>query len=238
MDLYYRLNVFPVRVPALRERVDDIPVLVDYFVSRFAWCMGKRIQAVDRRTLDALVGYHWPGNIRELQNVIERGVILSDGDVFRLERDAFSSIADNGSNRAPAGGAAPPDARRAVIESALRETRGRVAGPHGRKIARQGADSMLRITTARDGQSDLTVRLCGQFTSEYVPEIEDAIRREHTLDQNVRLDLSHVTFVDRPAMVFLCAAAGRKMRIENLPSYVRRWIDQERICGSNGTDSR
>src|SRR5437016_13409452 len=84
-DLYYRLNVFPIHAPSLKERIDDIPILVDYFISRFATRMGKRIRQIDRRTLEAFERYSWPGNIRELQNVIERGVILADSEVFRLE---------------------------------------------------------------------------------------------------------------------------------------------------------
>src|SRR5437879_3276175 len=84
-DLYYRLNVFPVHAPALRERIDDIPILVDYFISRFATRMGKRISQIDRRTLDTFERYSWPGNIRELQNVIERGVLLADSEVFPLD---------------------------------------------------------------------------------------------------------------------------------------------------------
>src|SRR5215813_3492437 len=91
MDLYYRLNVFPIHVPSLRERSDDIPILVDYFATRLATRMGKRIRQVEKRTLDAMQQYAWPGNIRELQNVIERGVILSDGEVFRLEPGTLPS---------------------------------------------------------------------------------------------------------------------------------------------------
>src|SRR5262249_5619316 len=85
MDLYYRLNVFPIHVPALRDRADDIPILVDYFASRLGSRMGKRIRQIEKRTLDAMLQYSWPGNIRELQNIIERGVILAEGEVFRLE---------------------------------------------------------------------------------------------------------------------------------------------------------
>ena len=84
-DLYYRLNVFPIHSPSLKQRQDDIPILVDYFISRFSTRMGKRINQIDRRTMDAMQRYSWPGNIRELQNVIERGVILADSEVFRLE---------------------------------------------------------------------------------------------------------------------------------------------------------
>jgi formate hydrogenlyase transcriptional activator len=84
-DLYYRLNVFPVHMPPLRERLDDIPLLIGYFVARLARRMGKRIRQIEKRTLDAMLQYSWPGNIRELQNIIERGVVLGEGEVFRLE---------------------------------------------------------------------------------------------------------------------------------------------------------
>jgi formate hydrogenlyase transcriptional activator len=84
-DLYYRLNVFPVHVPALRERSDDIPILIAYFLTRLARRMGKRIRHIEQRTFVAMQQYSWPGNIRELQNVIERGVILAEGEIFRLE---------------------------------------------------------------------------------------------------------------------------------------------------------
>src|SRR5207247_9295227 len=97
VDLYYRLNVFPIHAPALRERIDDIPILVDYFVSRFATRMGKRIRQIDRRTLDALERYSWPGNIRELQNVIERGLILADSEVFRVEPGTLREDSQDGS---------------------------------------------------------------------------------------------------------------------------------------------
>jgi formate hydrogenlyase transcriptional activator len=130
MDLYYRLNVFPIGMPALRERPDDIPILVDYFISRFAGRMGKRITQIDRRTSEALQQYTWPGNIRELQNVIERGVILADGNVFRLEPGTLrqtSTTTEATSQIAPAG----RDDQRAQIEAMLKETRGRISGPDG-----------------------------------------------------------------------------------------------------------
>jgi transcriptional regulator with GAF, ATPase, and Fis domain len=130
MDLYYRLNVFPVHVPSLRERSDDIPILVDYFATRLARRMGKRIRQIDKASLDAMVQYSWPGNIRELQNVIERGVILADSDVFRLEPSAFihqavpvvTTVAEPANSQTD---------QRAQIETALRQTRGRVSGPDG-----------------------------------------------------------------------------------------------------------
>jgi len=84
-DLFYRLNVFPIVVPALRERADDIPLLVEYFVGRYAKAAGKKIRHVGKATLDQLQRYHWPGNIRELQNVVERAVVLSETDTFDVD---------------------------------------------------------------------------------------------------------------------------------------------------------
>jgi transcriptional regulator with GAF, ATPase, and Fis domain len=84
-DLFYRLNVFPIEVPPLRERTDDILMLVEYFVRRYASLAGKHFKSIDKKTLDMLQTYDWPGNIRELQNVIERSVILNSGDVFAVD---------------------------------------------------------------------------------------------------------------------------------------------------------
>jgi formate hydrogenlyase transcriptional activator len=134
MDLYYRLNVFPVHVPALRERTDDIPILVDYFAARLAGRMGKRIREIETRTLDAMLRYSWPGNIRELQNVIERGVILADGEVFRLEPGALKADSRKASSDRSLREAEPAESRdrqKAEIEAVLQETRGRISGPDG-----------------------------------------------------------------------------------------------------------
>src|SRR5512138_405854 len=129
MDLFYRLNVFQVHVPPLRERVNDIPVLVDYFAVRSAERTGKKISRIERESLCVMQQYSWPGNIRELQNVIERCVILAEGEVLRL---------DSGMLMQGASSAAPTPIttgfgsdRRAQIEAVLRETRGKVYGPHG-----------------------------------------------------------------------------------------------------------
>src|SRR4029077_10406622 len=84
-DLYYRLNVFPVRLPPLRERLEDLPLLVEYLVQRYAAKIGKRLRHVSKPTLDLLQSYSWPGNVRELQNVIERAVVLSDGETFSVD---------------------------------------------------------------------------------------------------------------------------------------------------------
>lgn len=130
MDLYYRLNVFPVHVPPLRDRTDDIPVLVDYFAGRLARRMGKQIRQIEKRTLDAMQQYSWPGNIRELQNVIERGVILAESEVFRLEPGTLrlEPDANAGSRVVSTDGRAQ---QKSKIEGVLKETRGKVSGPDG-----------------------------------------------------------------------------------------------------------
>jgi formate hydrogenlyase transcriptional activator len=125
MDLFYRLSVFPVEVPALRHRADDIPVLVDYFISRLANRMGKRIRQIDKRTLESMQQYSWPGNIRELQNIIERGVILTEGEVFRLDPDILQTSASKESATPPVG------QKKMEIEAVLKETRGRISGQEG-----------------------------------------------------------------------------------------------------------
>ena len=130
-DLYYRLNVFPIHAPSLKERIDDIPILVDYFISRFATRMGKRIRQIDRRTLEAFERYSWPGNIRELQNVIERGVILADSEVFRLEPGTLPKDSQNSSEAPASESSNTREQQKAQIEAVLKETRGRIAGPDG-----------------------------------------------------------------------------------------------------------
>lgn len=90
---------------------------------------------------------------------------------------------------------------------------------------------MLKITTIRESPTSFRVHLCGQFTGEYVPELENALSLETSEIQKVALDLSDVTFVDREAMLFLCGARFRNVSIENIPSYVIRWIEQEGRCG-------
>jgi len=129
MDLFYRLNVFPVTVPPLRERVNDIPVLVDYFAARLAARTGKKISQVEKRSLCAMQQYSWPGNIRELQNVIERCVILADGEVLRVDPGMLMQEPQS-LVTAPIATGFGSD-RKAQIEAVLRETRGRVYGPRG-----------------------------------------------------------------------------------------------------------
>src|SRR5467141_2274849 len=128
-DLFYRLNVFPIRVPPLRERAEDIPILVEYLVDRFAKQTGKIIRNVEKQTLQRLTAYDWPGNVRELQNVIERAVVLSEGETFVIDESWLAR-----KQRKPSTGTAVTtlsDGEKALIEAALTETHGRVAGPRG-----------------------------------------------------------------------------------------------------------
>jgi formate hydrogenlyase transcriptional activator len=131
-DLFYRLNVFPIEIPPLRERREDIPLLVEYFIDRYARKAGKNFQAVSKKSLDLLQSYPWPGNIRELQNVIERSVVVCETENFSVDESWLS--------RKPL--ANPPKSQlelseklaaqeKELIEAALRESGGRVSGPSG-----------------------------------------------------------------------------------------------------------
>ena len=134
-DLFYRLNVFPIEIPSLRERQEDIPLLVEYFIDRYARKAGKKIKRVNKKTLELLQSYPWPGNIRELQNVIERSMILCETEIFSVE--------ENWLQQPPL----TPDAKQQdelprrllvqekdMIEAALKDTHGRVSGPTGAAV--------------------------------------------------------------------------------------------------------
>jgi len=140
-DLFYRLNVFPVEVPSLRERRTDIPLLVEYFIHRYAKRAGKRIRGISRETATLLQSYDWPGNIRELQNIIERAVIVADTDTLWIDERWLSG------SRRPTPIATTTSAastlashEKDAIEAALRESKGRVSGPFG-AAARLGVPS-------------------------------------------------------------------------------------------------
>jgi DNA-binding NtrC family response regulator len=128
-DLFYRLNVFPLLVPPLRERREDIPLLVEYFIERYARKAGKTIRRVNRRTLEHLQSYPWPGNVRELQNVIERSVILGDTDEFTADESWLAAPRRVDNRLAKSGTLAAQE--KAIIEDALRASGGRVYGPSG-----------------------------------------------------------------------------------------------------------
>ncbi len=130
-DLFYRLNVFPIEVPPLRKRKEDIPMLVEYFVKRYAEKAGKQIRKIDANTLEQCQSYPWPGNIRELQNIVERSVILSSGDTFWIEK---AWLASQEAARQELPGPLPDtlqNQERKIIETALAASKGKVAGPEG-----------------------------------------------------------------------------------------------------------
>ena len=146
-DLYYRLNVFPITLPPLRERKDDIPLLVDYFIRRYTSKTGKNIKHVDKSTLELFQAYEWPGNIRELQNVVERAVIVTETDTLFVDerwlchtptapwvlRDGLSGLAQREVE---------------IIEATLAESHGRISGPTGAatklRMPRQTLESKIR----------------------------------------------------------------------------------------------
>jgi formate hydrogenlyase transcriptional activator len=125
-DLYYRLNVFPIHVPPLRERREDIPLLVEHFAAKYGAQFGRPIARIDRRTMRLLESYDWPGNVRELENAVERSVIVSRNGTLHVERESLGG----------AGVTADLDQElraqeREIIEAALGASRGRVSGPSG-----------------------------------------------------------------------------------------------------------
>lgn len=154
-DLFYRLNVFPIRLPSLRERTEDIPLLVRYFVKRFARRMGRVIETISSETMEALVRWHWPGNVRELENFIERSVILTEGTALRAPL-AELQVESSGS---PSTEQSLEDAEREHIVRVLRDTRGTISGPRG--AARQLGlkrttlqSKMLRLGISRNHYID------------------------------------------------------------------------------------
>jgi formate hydrogenlyase transcriptional activator len=133
-DLFYRLNVFPIHVPPLRDRKEDIPMLIDYFVKRYADKIGKQIRKIDKKTLKLCQSYRWPGNIRELQNIVERSVILCTGDTFWVEETWFSSQAAPRLKRSSSLTRTVKDYEKELIEAALARSNGKVAGPNGAAV--------------------------------------------------------------------------------------------------------
>ena len=153
-DLFYRLNVFPIEIPPLRERVDDIPLLVEYLLARYAKKAGKRIRNIRKKTLELFQAYDWPGNIRELQNVIERAVILCDGETFSVEDTWLKrESSQSGPTVSNAGALAERESvlvqqEKKIIEAALAASEGRISGPVGAAaklgMPRQTLDSKIR----------------------------------------------------------------------------------------------
>jgi formate hydrogenlyase transcriptional activator len=130
-DLLYRLNVVPVEVPPLRERVADIPLLVEYFIDRFGKKAGKKFRTIDRKSLKVFQAYGWPGNVRELQNVIERAVILSEGETFAVDETWLRRELPASAKRGSTLNGTLVKQEKEMIEAALAATQGRISGPSG-----------------------------------------------------------------------------------------------------------
>jgi formate hydrogenlyase transcriptional activator len=146
-DMFYRLNVFPIDVPALRERTEDIPLLVEHLIERYASKAGKKFRFIEDGTFELLQSYDWPGNIRELQNVVERGVILSEGDTFSVDQTWVTPEVSRISAAVAPLAITLADREREVIEAALAESKGRISGPRGAAtklgVPRQTLDSKI-----------------------------------------------------------------------------------------------
>jgi transcriptional regulator with GAF, ATPase, and Fis domain len=139
-DLFYRLNVFPIEIPSLKNRKEDIPMLVEYFAKRFSEKMGKHSRKIDRKTLDLCQRYDWPGNIRELQNIVERAVILSEVDYLSIEESWLLLEKQSGPGWSGSLREVLLDQERKMIVAALVESRGKIAGQNG-AAARLGVPS-------------------------------------------------------------------------------------------------
>jgi len=147
-DLFYRLNVFPIRLPALRERISDISLLVGYLIDRYANKLGKKIRNIDKKTIELFHAYDWPGNIRELQNVVERAVILSEGETFLVDETWLTHVTPKRAATTAPLIADLVEHEREILEAALRESEGVVGGPTGAAvklgIPRQTLESKIR----------------------------------------------------------------------------------------------
>ena len=131
LDLFYRLNVFPIEMPPLRERKEDIPMLLDYFIKRYADKAGKRISGVDKRTIELFTTYSWPGNIRELQNVIERSVIVCENGIFSVDANWLSGVPAQPHGHTSNLAENLREQEKTIIETVLAASKGRIAGRHG-----------------------------------------------------------------------------------------------------------
>jgi formate hydrogenlyase transcriptional activator len=147
-DLFYRLNVFPIRLPALRERITDISLLVGYLIDRYAQKAGKKIRNIDKKTMELFHAYDWPGNIRELQNVVERTVILSEGETFFVDEAWLTRATPKLAVASVPLPTELTEREKAMIENALREAEGLISGPTGAAaklgIPRQTLESKIR----------------------------------------------------------------------------------------------
>jgi formate hydrogenlyase transcriptional activator len=147
-DLFYRLNVVPIVIPSLRQRKDDIPLLVEYLIDRYTKKTGKKISKLERKTLELFETYDWPGNVRELQNVVERAVILSDAETFAIDDSWFVKGSKERTRATIPFADEVAQHEKELIEAALKESKGQVSGPAGAAVKlgvpRQTLDSRIK----------------------------------------------------------------------------------------------
>jgi formate hydrogenlyase transcriptional activator len=159
-DLFYRLNVVPLHVPPLRERRDDISLLVQYLVERYANRAGKRIRSIDKKTLEMFRAYDWPGNVRELQNVVERAVVLCEGEAFAVDESWLRREARHAPGPTVSLAGTLAEREREIIEDALAASKGRISGSSGAAarlgIPRQTLDSKIRALHIDKGRYKAT----------------------------------------------------------------------------------
>jgi formate hydrogenlyase transcriptional activator len=146
-DLFYRLNVFPIDIPPLRQRADDIPLLAEYLIERYAKKSGKNFRHISKQSMELIQAYHWPGNVRELQNVVERAVVLCEGDTFTIDEAWLKPEPLQTAMPGVPFLAAIADREKSMIQAALVECQGRISGPNGAAaklgIPRQTLDSKI-----------------------------------------------------------------------------------------------
>jgi formate hydrogenlyase transcriptional activator len=164
-DLFYRLSVFPIEIPRLRDRREDIPMLVKYFLARHANAAGKRITNIGRKSMELLCAYPWPGNVRELQNIVERSVILCEGDTFTVEERWLACEAESKGSPCQSLVDAVANHERRLIEDALLDSRGQVSGVSG-AAARLGMRPSTLESRIRTLQIDKRKFKSGTATSE------------------------------------------------------------------------
>ena len=165
-DLYYRLNVFPIKLPPLRERKEDVPLLVNYFVDRYAKRAGKKIKHIQKKALEALQEYSWPGNVRELQNVIERSLIIGETNEFSIDKSWVA-------NEPQPSGSAPTDQKlneRQRIEAALAQSNGKIAGASGAaaKLGMPAFNSRIENSLSKNQQIPVQGSLAREWRAQSV----------------------------------------------------------------------
>ena len=192
-DLFYRLNVFPIAIPPLRERREDIPILVEYFIARYARNAGRKIRTVEKKTMELLRSYSWPGNIRELQNVIERSIIVCDGETLSVDQSWLSRESCQADRVSRPFAVKSVTQEKEIIEAALGRAGGKVSGPSGAAAALGIPPSTLESKDPVVENQQVSLQSC--LAQEFPPENTRGCSREIHEFANV----AKIRFTDRMA---------------------------------------